>query len=123
MGGQSASIRKRLKVAKTLREFIREEMDKRKMSARQFAELLDVAPSTITAHLRNDSRTEPTLHFLRKLAKQTGVPLASVIAMAFPDVSGEISDIPPDVLLLAIRFNNLPEPIRDVIKRLVNSEK
>jgi transcriptional regulator with XRE-family HTH domain len=115
--------RKRLVVAKTLREFIREEMNKRDMSARQFADLLGVAPSTITTHLDDKSNTEPTLSFLRKLARQTGVPLASIIAMAFPDVAGEISDIPPDVLLLAIRFNHLPEPIRDVIKRLINSEK
>jgi transcriptional regulator with XRE-family HTH domain len=114
--------RKRYTVSKSLSEFIRDEMNKRKMTARQFAEFLEVAPSTVTTYLRGQE-TEPTLAFLRKLAKQTDTPLATVIAVAFPDVAGEIGDVSPHILLLATRLSNLPESVLNIIKRIIDGEK
>ena len=119
---RGAYIRKRLTVSEKLRVFIREEMDKRKMSARQFADLLSVATSTITTHLHEADQAQPTLDFLRKLAQGTKVPLAVIIAMAYPDVAGEISDISPDILLIATRLHKKDKTIRDIIMRLVNGD-
>jgi len=117
------SLRKRWLVSEALSKFIKDEMTKRDMSARQFAAFLDVAPSTVTSHMNAGTKAEPTLTFLRKLAQRTNTPLAIIISLAFPEISEDISSIPPDILLLATRLNSLPEQIRDVIKRLLGDDK
>ncbi len=115
--------RKRQAVAKTLVEFLTNELKTRGMSARQFADFLDVAPSTVTTYMNPNTKAEPTLTFLRKLAQRTETPLAVIIALAYPEVAPEISDLPPDVLLLASRLANLPEPTRNIIRSIIESQK
>ena len=105
----------------TLGDFIKSEIEKRGMSAREFATLVGVAPSTITTYLSGQGKTEPTLSFLHKLAKQTDTPLGTIIAFAYPDVAGELSTLPPETVLLAIRISKLPKTHFDMLQRVVSS--
>lgn len=58
---------------KTLREFLLEEIQRRHMSAREFARMVGVAHPSITTHLNEDGRIrEPSVDFLVKLARRRG---------------------------------------------------
>lgn len=98
--------------------FIKDEMSKRHLSARQFADLVEVSPSTITNVI--NERTEPSVQFLRNLAKATSTPLSVLIALAYPEVAGEIDALSPEVLLLAVRLSRLPPDLQKRVIAFVN---
>lgn len=101
--------------------FLKDEMSKRHMSATQFADHVGVATATITNTV-NGKTAEPSLPFLRKVAMYTGTPLGALIALAYPDVAGEIDTVPPDILVLAFRLYRLPDVLRKAVVAMVNSE-
>lgn len=104
-----------------LGKFIVDEINKRHVSATQFAKDVDVSTSTIT-HAINGETAEPSLPFLHKLAKYTSTPLSALIALAYPDVAGDIDTVPPDILVLAFRLYRLPDVLRKAVISMVNSE-
>lgn len=70
---------------KRLSFFIREEMYKRRMKEREFAEFVGVSHSAINRYAKADSTglsTEPTLTFLDKLAKATETDVCMLVKMA-----------------------------------------
>lgn len=98
--------------------FIKDELSRRHLSARQFADLLNMSPSTITNVI--NEKTEPSVQFLRSLAKATGTPLSVLIALAYPDVAGEIDTLSPEILLLAVRLSRLPPDLQKRVIAFVN---
>lgn len=101
--------------------FLKDEISKRHLSANQFAEHVGVATATIT-NMMNGKTADPSLPFLRKLAKFTGTPLTALIALSYPDVADEIDTVPADVLVLAFRLYRLDPVLRKAIVAMVNSE-
>jgi transcriptional regulator with XRE-family HTH domain len=108
-------------MANTLGQFIVEEMHKRHLSGRQMAVKVGVSSSTLNGYI-NDENADPSLGFLRKLAKYTGTPLPVLLALAYPDVAGELGVIDPDMLLLARELSDLPQVLQDAIKRMIRGE-
>lgn len=73
-----------------LREFLIEEMHKRRMSGREFANMVGVASSTIvrfTAEEYKKKNPAPSLDFLVKLSKATRVDLCILVAYVHPELT------------------------------------
>lgn len=96
----------------TLKDFINQEMKRRDMSMRQFAEFVDVSHTTISRTLDPQEPTNPSIDFLRKLAKATGVSFLSLLALVIPEE--EMVDIDTNVRVLAERIARLPEHKREM---------
>lgn len=99
-------------------EFLEAQMKQRDMSARQFAEFIGVAHSTITRAIDPRSPTSPGLDFLLALAKATGTNLGALVELAYPDVASQTA-LSAKTLLLAQRIEHLPDKIRTAILTLL----
>lgn len=93
-----------------LGEFIEAEIKRRDMSARQFADMVGVVHSTITKAMYTDP-PEPSLDFLRKLAKATGVNVLDLVALYLP----EESKIDGQTRIIAERIARLPPDKREFV--------
>ncbi len=105
---------RRVKMNK-LGEFIQEELRKRDMSARQFADHVKVSHSTITKAMY-PVPPEPSLDFLAKLGRATGIDLCTIVAMVKPDDTR----VSPRALLIAQRIEQLPESKRAFADEFLN---
>ncbi len=104
----------------TFRQFLIDEMKRRDMSNRQFADLVGVSNSTINRAVDAKKPTQPTLDFLVKLSKTTSTSLFTLIEMAYPDVTDE-SKVNPSTQVLAQRIERLPEHIQEALMSLIRS--
>ncbi len=96
------------------KKFLQDEIIRRGMSARQFAEFLDVAPSTVSRCIDEKNPLLPGLDFLLKIARATGVSITSLVAMAYPDLT--ITTRPsPSAQILAQQIEQLPEATQEVV--------
>src|SRR5258706_9532912 len=112
-----ASPPKVVKMPITLSEFMKQDMDSRKLySDREYAHFVGCAPSTIGEYLRGK---EPTIDFLRKYAKATKVSLRDLLIISFPEITTP-DDIDPQWRLLYARYKNLPESVQDFILRAMS---
>jgi transcriptional regulator with XRE-family HTH domain len=106
----------------TLGEFINQEMRKRDMSVREFADFIGVTHPTILK-FRDHGQTEhvgnPSIDFLIKLARQTNTNLTVLLALAFPDAAS-LLNVDPSTLILSQRIQQLPDHIRQAIDDLIN---
>lgn len=104
------------------KDFLQNEMQRRDMSARQFAEFVDVAPTTITRCVDEKNPQLPGLDFLMKLAKATGASITSLVAMAYPDLA--ITTRPsPSAQILAQQIEQLPEATQEVILAIIRGTR
>lgn len=104
-------------------DWLEEQMRDRGMSARQFADLVDVAPSTITRSIDKEHPYKPGMRFIRKLASATGVPVSVLAELANPDLTAEAAERAKsraDAQLLAYLIEQLPENERKAVKRFVS---
>ena len=102
----------------TLADFINAEMDKRKMSQREFAKLIGVNQSTLSRTIGPDKAT-PSLELLIKLANNTGASLVGLMKIAFPDAPIELPDVQSQ--LIADRIMRLGDSERAIVENLVIS--
>jgi transcriptional regulator with XRE-family HTH domain len=105
----------------TLGEFIDQEIRKRQMSVREFAEFVGVTHPTILKfreHGKQDVGT-PSIEFLIKLAKVTNTSLIALLAMAFPDAA-PLLNVDAATLILSQRIQRLPDHIRQAIDDLLS---
>lgn len=100
----------------TLRDFILAEMLRKGMSQRQFAEFVDVNPSTIHRAVRDHDNPEPSIEFLSKLSRKCEVDIRVLVALVAP---GEIVETNVETLLLAEMINRLPTVHREIIMRVI----
>jgi transcriptional regulator with XRE-family HTH domain len=92
----------------TLSQFIEQEISARQMSGRKFAEFVGVDNATIVRQRDTRKPQEPSVGFLIKLAKATGVSIQALVAMVAPE---DVSNIDPRALLIAERITHL-EPVK-----------
>lgn len=98
-----------------LSEFVWQEIVNRRISQREFADLLGVSHTTIGRIVRGEV-TDPTLGFLVKLANVTHTDICALIAIIHPEAfqSGAESRI------LADRINRLPADQRKLIELVLS---
>lgn len=106
------------RTANNLREFILNEMKRRDMSARAFAEFVGVGNSTINRFVSESNNYAPSLDFLSKLSDATQTDLASLLYLSFPETASR-NALSTDARILAQRIEQLPEPVRDAVKAMI----
>lgn len=100
------------------KQFLLDEMKRRDMSARAFAEFVGVATSTITRATDEREPAVPGIEFLIKLAQATGVSITALVALAYPEVT--LSTRPsPSAQILAQQIEKLPEAQRQIIAAII----
>lgn len=90
-------------------QFLIDQMEQRKLSARKFAGFTGVNHEVITRfmnHAPSEDVGFPSLQTLRKLSDATGVSLLTLIGLAFPDTAHLDMDI--SIRLLAEQIAQLP---------------
>lgn len=101
---------------KCLREFVLSEMQIRGMSAREFAAFVGVAHTTVNKCLKG-VEGNPSVDFVFKLSKATGVAVSTIMSLMQPDA--ESVDPSPELQILAKRFASLPQQIQTALWSLV----
>lgn len=73
----------------SLGDFILDDMRRRDMSERQYAEFVGVANSTISRVVKQEDNSKPTpsIEFLAKLSKATRVDLCILVAFVYPELT------------------------------------
>lgn len=124
----------------TLGAFIQEEMQRKNLSITKYAELVGVTHPIISKFrwhgikkkFGGKSIGEPSLDFLAKLAKASGIDLCGLIAIIHPDATvtdaraailvGRISQLPPekielfDAFLKGLAFDHLKGDDDDILE-------
>jgi transcriptional regulator with XRE-family HTH domain len=104
----------------SLGDFIDQELHKRQMSVREFAEFVGVTHPTIIKFREHGKKDvgSPSIEFLIKLAQATNTSLVALLAMAFPDAA-PLLQVDPPTLILSQRIQKLPDHIRQAIDDLL----
>lgn len=95
--------------------FINEEMKRRDMSVRQFANLMGMSHTTVLKVVDSENPHKPSLEFLIKLADVTKVDIRDLVAMVAPEVAG----VGANVAALSARMGRLSEEQKQIIDRLI----
>lgn len=99
-----------------LGRFLKAEIEKRRISIREFARRADISHSTISDHL-NGIAGEPTLDFLRRVSTYTGIDICTLISLIIP---GSAQSGPsPETIVLAKQLQQLPDEMLAIVKRLI----
>jgi transcriptional regulator with XRE-family HTH domain len=108
---------------KAFKEFLKDEMAKRGMSAREFAAFIGVTHTTINRFTSDDppKKSIPSMDFLAKLCDKTHTDFSWLLGLVFPRIAHRLK-IDPGIVRLAQQLSALPEPIRDVIKAILASQ-
>ena len=101
----------------TIQKFIIEDMRKRKMSMREYADFIGVTHPTISKYVR-DPEHGIRWEVLLKLSAATHVDIGTLARIAAPDVAYESI---PDTKLITDRINQLPPAYRKTIIEMVDA--
>lgn len=101
-----------------LSNFIAQEIQRRGISARQFAEFVGVSSNTINRMLDPEDESSPSLDFLVKLANATNADLIAVISLAYPEVRQKTA-LTPTAAIIAQRIEQLAEDDRETVEAFV----
>lgn len=96
------------------KDFILTEMNKRGMSARQFASFVGVTSTTINRTIDPREPVAPSIELLVKLAMATQTDVGMLVKLAYPEV--EKTGLDSEALALAQQISALPEDQREVIR-------
>lgn len=107
----------------TIREFVIEDMARRKMSLREYADFLGVTHPTVGRYVNNKDK-EVQWAFLVALSRATHTDIGYLARLAAPEVAFESV---PDTQIIADRINQLPAPYRktiiDMVEALLTQQK
>lgn len=106
----------------TLRQFILDQMSDRHMSARQFAEFVGVAHTTINRAVDTRKEPKPSIEFLLSLSKATNVSVLTLLEMAYPD-EVKANAVTPSIQVMAQMLSELPENIQQAIHAIIFSSR
>lgn len=100
-----------------LGDFLLSEINRRNMSIREFARFVGVNHQTMAKFLDYGDKDVgyPSVEFLIKLMKATGIDGASLLALIDPD----LPQTSPETLILAERIAQLPDDKRKLVDALV----
>lgn len=104
--------------AYTFQDFLEDEMNRRKVSQNQFAELIGIASSTITRLMNRRNPSLPSIDLIVKLSDLTGVDAGTLLGLAFPALA-ERMKLSADTRLMAQRIEQAPENVQSLIKTLI----
>jgi transcriptional regulator with XRE-family HTH domain len=112
---------------KVLGEFILEEMRRRGMSAREFADLVGVAHTIVNKFLNHgisemygDRKVgQPSLDFLEKLSRATNTDICYLISLVAPEAV-RVTNPDIDALALSRRIEQLPDNAKEVIDAIID---
>jgi transcriptional regulator with XRE-family HTH domain len=104
----------------TLGSFILSEIEKRKMSARAFADMVGVTHKTINKFLNYGTKDVgyPSVDFLLKLARATNTDICYLMTLVDPNAPN-FDHISPEDRALSTRIGNLPPHLRDAIDAMI----
>lgn len=104
----------------TLKDFIDEYMrDHPEIdSYNKFAQHIGVSATTIGEIIKG--RHKPGIDFLTKMAEATNTDFILLVQIAYPEQAGK-GRSSPSSQLLADRINRLPNPLREMLIRLIRS--
>lgn len=94
----------------TLQEFLKRELKRRNMSARELARRLGEHQAR-TSRVLNGQTARPDWDYLEKLARELSISLELLVALVSPDLAGRAS-VSPLARLIAQRFDELPEDLK-----------
>jgi len=106
---------------KTFTQFLNDEMRRRDLSARKFADFIGVNHAIINKFANAEPSEEigyPSIHTLRKLSAATGASLLTLISLVFPDADHVETDL--DARLLAEQITQLSAEDRSVAEGFIN---
>lgn len=106
----------------TLGDFILTEMEKRDMSARQFAQFIGVSHGTINRFVDFGSKDVgyPSIDFIEKLAVATQTPISMIMELILPHLANQDIDSPDsEALLIAQQLQRLSEAERKTIYAMI----
>lgn len=99
-----------------LRQYISDEMKRRDIGVRDFAKILNVAPSTISKLTDPRENYEPGLDVLRKIARGTGVTLSAILELIEVE-DGQSARTENE--LLSLQLSKLTEEQRRIVLNLI----
>jgi len=104
------------------RAFLRAEMERRRLSIREFAAQVKVSHTTIQRFVdENPAKLYvPTLDFLDKLSIATGASLNTLLAICFPESARKL-EIDPEVAIICDMAARLPIATRQAVLRFMRS--
>ena len=103
---------------RNFKDFLQDEIERRRMSARQFAEFVDVAPSTVTRCVDEQSPAIPGLDFLIKLSTSLNISLPALVELAYPDYTLKTNPSAA-ARIMAQQIEQLPQAAQDVIAAII----
>jgi transcriptional regulator with XRE-family HTH domain len=106
-----------------LSNFILAEIQKRDMSAREFARFIGASHSSVN-RLLNYSQDEvhyPSVDFILRLAKATNKDVGEIMKLIDPDVPTDDPELDPQVKIIAERIQRLGERERRMVEKFVQS--
>ncbi len=109
-----------IEAVKNLGDFLEQEMYERHMSARAFAEFLEVSHATINNLIRYGRQETgyPSVEFLIRLATATQTDIGYLITLVAPPELMR-SELDPDVINMSQRILKLPPPYRKIIEQII----
>lgn len=104
------------------RNFLEDEMKKRSLSARQFADFVGVGHTTINRLIDPRNVVPPSMEVLLKVSNATKRSLLSLVELAYPN---EVSDtnLSPSAQILAQDIEELPDNLKEAVLALVRRVK
>jgi transcriptional regulator with XRE-family HTH domain len=106
----------------TLQMFLADEIKKRNISMRKFAEMLDVAPSTLSRLMDMDDPAHPKLETLVKLSTITSTSLETLTALAYPDLA-DTTKMSPTARVVGQNFEKLPKHLQEAILAIIRGSE
>lgn len=106
----------------SLGDFLRDEMNRRGMSANKFAEFIGVSHTSINKFLEYGEQDigYPSVEFVVKLARATNTDAGYVMSLIEPDVTMlPVHEMDERTLLHAKKYNRLSDNKRELVERFV----
>lgn len=101
----------------TISEFIKQDMERRGMSLREYADLIGSTHPTVSKYI-NEPQHNVQWDFLVRLSRATSTDIGTLARIAAPEAAVEIV---PDSMSIAERINRLPVDMRINILDMVNA--
>jgi transcriptional regulator with XRE-family HTH domain len=107
-----------LMTAVTFGQFLREEIDKRKMSQREFADYVGAAHGVINKFLDYGAKDVgyPSVDFLLKLSKATNTDICYLMALLDPEVPRRT-----DASIYAMRIGEIVEALPEAQREMIDN--
>lgn len=108
----------------TLKQFLNDQLDTRKMSVRTFGDLVGISHEVITRFRNSDPSDDvgyPSLQTLIRLSEGTGISLNTLIQISYPELRRVDIDI--DARLMAEEIAQLSPDDRRIVEKFIRNAK